>query len=749
MTASSDIFQPIATDAPPPFISSRSDHPVPRLGIVSQDSPLSTNKFYANFFLGSQTAPSFSHPYSVAWVKGSGPSGSWGLSVGHVDTNQRVYGPTNSVGAPSYFINPVGIQSLVLSALELGNATTLSMDSLGGFSVNVNLLASPGASPAITFPLVQGMGFVTGLYTGATPIVQTGVFFRKVTRAQASPRPGITKYVILLEDGTIWLLYAYSPSGATLEFTVVSNGELQATSNFTGTLQIAKDPGNAETLYDATCGAYATAATLSGTAEGIAGTYSLNFINGGLADTTLAMFALPHHVQSFSAATNASLSSVQLQTTTKGIATAVLANSWTLVESHMPTSMDFAPWSPSLGSRSTLSAAAIAAIETVATSEVSQDMFAQSNLNSFYYGGKGLAKFAGIIFTINDLLNNATLAQAGLANLKIAFELWSTNKNEYPLVYDSAWGGVVSTASYATGDSGVDFGNTYYNDHHFHYGYFIYAAAVIGYLDPAWLAGHKDYVNTLARDIANPSTADNYFPISRSFDWYHGHSWAHGLYEAFDGKDEESSSEDAMSAYAIKMWGRTIGDANMEARGNLQLAITARSLQNYFLYETNNTVEPSDFIKNKVSGILFENKMDHTTYFGTNIEYIQGIHMIPLLPSSTLTRTRAFVTEEWESYFSNGRAGAVVGGWKGLLYANLAITDPVTAFDFFDSPTFDTSWLDGGASRTWYLALAAGESRSQIRSLRGSENADGLMQAWEAHENSRRTRKVNLPADIC
>jgi endo-1,3(4)-beta-glucanase len=192
------------------------------------------------------------------------------------------------------------------------------------------------------------------------------------------------------------------------------------------------------------------------------------------------------------------------------------------------------------------------------------------------------------------------------------------------------------------------------------------------------------------------------------FDWYHGHSWAHGLYETFDGKDEESSSEDSMSAYAIKLWGQTIGDANMEARGNLQLAVTARSLQKYFLYNSNNAVQPSNFIGNKVSGILFENKIDHTTYFGANIEYIHGIHMLPLLPSSTITRTQEFVTEEWNTHFSNGRADAVVGGWKGILYANLAIIDPKASWNFFSSSTFDPSWLDGGASQTWYLALAAG-----------------------------------------
>jgi len=241
------------------------------------------------------------------------------------------------------------------------------------------------------------------------------------------------------------------------------------------------------------------------------------------------------------------------------------------------------------------------------------------------------------------------------------------------------------------------------------YGYFIYAAAIIGYLDAAWLPANIPYVNALVRDIVNPTDSDPFFPVSRNFDWYHGHSWAHGLYETFDGKDEESSSEDSMSAYAIKMWGRTIGDSNMEARGNLQLAVTARSLQNYFLYTSDNSIEPADFIGNKVSGIMFENKIDHTTYFGANPEFVQGIHMLPLLPSSTLTRSVIFVQEEWDAYFSNGRADTVTGGWKGVLFANLAIVDAKTSWDLFAVAGFDASWLDGGASRTWYMALAAGE----------------------------------------
>ncbi|RFU31666.1 hypothetical protein B7463_g4677, partial [Scytalidium lignicola] len=705
--ASSNIFQPVATDAPPSAISTRSDHPVPRLGVQPQNSPIGTNKFYANFFLGSQTSASWTHPYSVAWAKGSGASASWGLAVSHIDADQRVYGPQNSAGAVSYFINPVGIQSLVLSAAELGSSTVLTSDRVAAFSTNVNLAPSSGAPSTITFPLVQGMAFLTGIYNGSTPLLQTGVFFRSITKSSSSPKPGVAKYSIILEDGKTWLMYAYSPGGASLDFTVVNNTLAQATSNFQGIIQIAKNPGgNAEALYDAACGSYPTSVNLSGSVNGDVGSYTFSFNKAGMSNSTLTMFALPHHLESFDSTTKAAVTGVTLNTTTKGTATAVVADQWTLTET-LPTGMSFAPWSPDLGSRGSLSQSAINAMVSIAASEVSQNMSQQTNLNSMYFSGKALAKFAGIVYVLHDMMKNTALANAGLENLKASFAVFANNTQQYPLVHETAWGGIVSSATYATGDSGADFGNTYYNDHHFHYGYFIYTAAVIAHLDPTWIPANRAYVNTLVRDIANPSTLDNYFPVSRSFDWYHGHSWAHGLFETADGKDQESSSEDSMSAYAIKMWGNAIGDNNMEARGNLQLAITARSLQHYYLYETNNTVEPANFIGNKVAGILFENKIDHTTYFGTNIEYIQGIHMLPLLPHSTLTRTKEFVTEEWNTYFSNGRADSIAGGWRGILYGNLGTIDPTTAWNFFVSANFDPSWLDGGASRTWYLAFVA------------------------------------------
>lgn len=534
----SDIFEaPISTKKPSSVFEEKKDHPVPRLGIEGS-APYGTNKFYANFFLGNQTSPAYVHPYALSWSKGQGSTSSWGMAISHTEASQRVYGQEEPVtGAAKYFLNPIGIQSLCLSALELGPSTTLTTVNVSSHSASVNLHVEAKAKPLITFPIVQGMGFVTAVYNGGTPVIESGVFFNIVTRTTKGPQPGVTKYTFHLDDGTVWHVYGYSAKGDALDLTVTDKHIAKAGKPFDGLIQVSKDPGNAESLIDAAAGSYPVGMTLSGSASGPKGTYTFSFEKAGLPHVKLLMYALPHHYESFDNITAKATSTVKLQTTTKGMAKAVVADSWTMVEAGMPVSMGFAPWDPAKGPKDQLSDSAIETITPVALKELSQNMSQQSDQDSMYYSGKALAKFAGICFTANDLLKNSQMAQSGLNNLKEAFKRFTTNKQQFPLYYDSAWGGIVSSASYKTGNDGADFGNTFYNDHHFHYGYFIYAAAVIGYLDPSWLSPENiDYINTMVRDISNPSTADKYFPVSRNFDWYHGHSWAHGLFETLDGK---------------------------------------------------------------------------------------------------------------------------------------------------------------------------------------------------------------------
>ncbi|KAG5929935.1 hypothetical protein E4U42_003867 [Claviceps africana] len=708
--ACGDIFaEPIDTKEPPSNIPRRHDHPVPREGIKSA-GPLQTNKFYSNLFLGDQRGPAFTFPYSVSWAGGKGAGGSWGLACSHIEEHQRVFGKEKYDGASSYYLNPIGIQSMILSAKELGCETAISIDMMTAFSATVHLSKNKTAAPAVSFPLIQGMAYLTARYDGSTPLIQSGVFFKAVSRVTHDPKEHVTKYNFHLEDGTTWRLYAHRTKGEALDLNIINNSLAESKHPFYGTIQVCKDPGTKESedLLDDGAGIYPVTLTLSGSVSGREGTYSFAFEKKGHQLGHLYVYALPHHLSSFDGETMKRVRGVRLQSPTKGVATLVRGTEWTMVERHMPTDMDLAPWHPEKGALKCLSDKAKGTIRAAAAKELSQNIVAQTNLDSMYFSGKALSKFATILYVVDELLGDKALAKKGLGPLKAAFGTFAANQQKFPLNYETAWSGLVSSASYETGDAGVDFGNTYYNDHHFHYGYHILAAATIGHIDQAWAMENKDYVNLLARDIANPSKDDKFFPMWRSFDWYHGHSWAHGLYAAADGKNQESSSEDMMCAYALKMWGKVIHDEHLEMRGNLMLSIIARSLQNYYLYSKDNTVQPKQFIGNKVAGILFENKIDHTTYFDPNIEAIQGIHMIPILPPSAYVRDAKFVKEEWDAYFSRGRIDDIRNAWKGIVYANYATIEPQKAWDFFTSKDFDAQWLDGGASLTWYMAFSAG-----------------------------------------
>lgn len=342
----------------------------------------------------------------------------------------------------------------------------LTMDALTDLSANVNLVPGGWSSQAITVPLVQGMGFVTAIYYGATPHIDSGVYIERIIPFK-SPKRGVSKYKVQLKDGQYWLLYAVANNGTGLALDLASPTKLKAAGSFSGIIQIAKSPGNLkenEVTYEKCAGTYATGALISGSVDGTYGAYSLSFRKAGNG-SPLIMFALPHHVESMDARTAGGKTGIKLQTTTKGLATAVIGDYWRLEESDLPNDIGFAPWSPITGSTTFIPNAAKRAIDNVALLELSQDIDAQTNLDSMYFSGKALSKFATAIYAVHDLAGKPALAKVALTKLKKAFSRFATNTQKFPLTYESAWGGVVSTASYVTGDVGADFGNTYYNDH--------------------------------------------------------------------------------------------------------------------------------------------------------------------------------------------------------------------------------------------------------------------------------------------
>ncbi|KAK9372732.1 endo-1,3(4)-beta-glucanase [Lipomyces chichibuensis] len=705
------LFTAIAT-TPPSSLFGRVSHPLRPRGIsdsVIATSTIPTNNFYTNLFIGDRNQPANLYPYMVWWNQGVG--GDYGLAISHTTKSQRVYGPNPGANPVEYYINPIGIRSISFSAVEFDSSMTMNLMSPSAFSVNVIMSPSTskyGSSRSLSIPLVQGAGFISGNYYNLQPQFNSIVGFKSLT-ARSSPRSGVRKYVAELYDGTSWGIYATVPSGQTFSLSFSSSSTIKASGRVNNVLvQIAKIVN--EGALDNHAGMYATSATVFGIATGSQGTYTINYLSGGSNNAgRLLLFALPHHVTSFYGSMSSRSLGFTMDSQTKGTMSAYSTSQLVMSET-IPINITFAPWTSIPGKSANYTSHARALISEAAMLEVIQDFNAQTNLDSMYFSGKALDKFAMICYVAHFILKDSIITATCLTKLKASFSRFASNSQRYPLKYDNTYNGIVSSISLSTGNSGDDFGNTYYNDHHFHYGYHIHAAAVIGYIDNdlrgTWVANNKDYVNTLVRDVANPMV-DVYFPFSRSFSWFHGHSWAKGLFESADGKDEESSSEDYHHAYAIKLWGQVVGDPSMEARGAMMLAIMKRAMNSYMLMNNTNTIQPPNFIRNKVSGILFENKVDHTTYFGAYIQYIQGIHMIPITPVSSYIRSPGFVQQEWTSLLSSV-APTLTDGWKGILYANLALFDPTSSYKFFTDLSFKSAYLDGGASLTWYLAYVAG-----------------------------------------
>jgi len=98
-----------------------------------------------------------------------------------------------------------------------------------------------------------------------------------------------------------------------------------------------------------------------------------------------------------------------------------------------------------------------------------------------------------------DDLGRTDLVTPVINYLKASFQHWFDSASSTLPAYETAWGGVISKAG--ANNSWVDFGNGYYNDHHFHYGYFLNIAAVIAKFDGNWLNQHRDYINWFARYV--------------------------------------------------------------------------------------------------------------------------------------------------------------------------------------------------------------------------------------------------------
>lgn len=286
------------------------------------------------------------------------------------------------------------------------------------------------------------------------------------------------------------------------------------------------------------------------------------------------------------------------------------------------------------------------------------------------------------------------------------------------LLFDKNMGGICSKNGLL--DKGEDFGNGRYNDHHFHYGYFLYASAIMAKLDPTFIDRFGVYVDAIFHDVAHSSNGhsrDNehdgvFFPMSRHKSWFDGHSFATGLFPFGNGKSQESSSEAVNCYYGAYLWSLIRHDeiaSDVTDFSQLLLSTEIRSTKMYWHMlppsvtgkNTSSTLHlyPPEFEKNYMVGNVGMLDVTANTWFGNDLLYVHMINAIPITAVSNLLFGKEYVMYEYP--FLMNRRRNVEMAWRGYTVSIHSIIEPNKAWE--DASALASNQLDSALSKSQVL----------------------------------------------
>jgi len=313
-----------------------------------------------------------------------------------------------------------------------------------------------------------------------------------------------------------------------------------------------------------------------------------------------------------------------------------------------------------------------------------------------YWMGKNLNRLSGLV-TISDALDESNTELLEITDnmftaLKNQLEYWfDGNKNvqDNYFYYNSDWGTLIGyPTSYDT--------DTDLNDHHFHYGYWIHAAAQIALRDPDWAADDQwgGMVKELINDIATTDRDSTRYPFLRNFDIYEGHSWASGTIPYVEdgyypeGNNNEASSEGINAWAALILWGEATGDTSIRDLG-IYLYTHEVEAANTYWFNLYGDVSHPDYPNTDISRV-WSGGYDHTTWWTEDPIQTHGINMLPITGASLyLGKDPNFVQRNYDAIWTeyalwDGDNGAndkakVIVRWQDIINQYLAFADPDAA----------------------------------------------------------------------
>ncbi|KAL6139449.1 hypothetical protein ACLB2K_057753 [Fragaria x ananassa] len=292
-----------------------------------------------------------------------------------------------------------------------------------------------------------------------------------------------------------------------------------------------------------------------------------------------------------------------------------------------------------------------------------------SNTDSYSYG-KLTAKAARLAL-IAEEVDFVHVIPAIAKFLKDAIEPWLDGTfNGVGFLYEGSWGGLVTQNGAL--DKGADYGFGVYNDHHYHIGYFLYSISVLTKMDPAWGMKYRDQAYALAADFMNlNSTLDAKYSRLRNFDLYSLHSWAGGVTEFGDGRNQESSSEAVNAYFSAALMGLAYKDDNLTAIGSLLAALEIQATQTWWhVHQGDNMYEDVFASENKITGIVWSNKRDAGLWFAApeSRECRLGIQVLSISHITEALFSNVSYVREHVSWTMAALEGASEA-WKGFAYA--------------------------------------------------------------------------------
>lgn len=270
-----------------------------------------------------------------------------------------------------------------------------------------------------------------------------------------------------------------------------------------------------------------------------------------------------------------------------------------------------------------------------------------------YWGGKGLTQMA-LYMTFAREMGEEALFEQCRSRLREALEDWLTytpgEKSRFFARYDR-WGALVGYDTSYDSDT--------FNDHHFHYGYFTYAGALLALVDDDFRARYGDMLRLVVKDYANWDRSDKRFPWLRTFTPWSGHSYAGGLGNTGNGNGQESTSESMQGWGGVYLLGVALGDKAMRDAGIFGWVTESKGVAEYWFDRDKENIDRTLYAKPYCSNLTAAG-IGWWTWFSGDPVWMHSIQWMPVSPClDYLSEDLKFAKWDYEQMW----AAKEIGGW--------------------------------------------------------------------------------------